>query len=225
MALFLPSPGMPRARSCLDDRRFADNSHAAYYSSRVVTCGASSSSGSSSGGKAPKAGRGGSQAGRVRVLQMAREAEAVLASLEQRPAGVQAHPLDRWGSASSSESESEGEARLPSSSSGGGRAATRQRRPTAQVAVCTGKSCQKRGSGAVLTEFQAATAGTSIGVTACGKCMGHCKLGPAVRATAPDGKVTIVTGVTTGVAPAVLANTLLAGAFYCPVASPASYSY
>ena len=218
----LCGPGMSRLRAGLDRRpAFADNSHAAYYSSRV-TCGAGSGGGKP--GKAPKAGRSG--AGRLRVLQLAREADAVLAGLEQqRPAGLQAHPLDRWGSMSSSESESESDAeaaQLPGSS--GRLAATQTRQRQAQVAVCTGKSCSRRSSGAVLAEFQAATAGTSIGVSACSKCLGQCKLGPAVRTTAPDGKVTIVTGVTIGVAPAVLANTLLAGAFYCPVPSPAAYS-
>ena len=50
-----------------------------------------------------------------------------------------------------------------------------------QIAVCTGKSCRKKGSEAVLAELQQQAAGDpSISVTSC-KCLDKCKLGPNVR--------------------------------------------
>jgi len=67
--------------------------------------------------------------------------------------------------------------------------------PAAQVEVCTGKACAKRGSAAVLAGLSAALAGDAgVDVLGC-KCMDQCKKGPNLRVRVANETPVIATGV------------------------------
>lgn len=67
--------------------------------------------------------------------------------------------------------------------------------PAAQVEVCAGKACAKRGSAAVLARLSAALAGDAgVDVMGC-TCMDQCEKGPNLRVRVANETPVIATGV------------------------------
>lgn len=199
---------------------FADTSHLAYYATQTPL-NVSRRRHSRATDVQCAAGKPGGR--RARVLRQAAEVASVLNSLQSSGQTLASYQLripnqevmdslDSWGSmessSSSESSESEGE-RAPQQRrqsmspfqerrASGGQASTYHAvsAPTAVISVCQGKSCTKRGSGAVLAALRQSepVVEGAIAVQGC-KCLGHCKRGPTVHVSTSSGESAVYVGV------------------------------
>ncbi len=148
-------------------------------------------------GAAPSGPRGNDRRGRVR--RQAAEVAAALDRLEAASGPLESYKLSPFASFDDT-SDDEGEAGTlgrPAATLRRGRAppAPPARPPTPSarmVAVCTGKTCAKRGAARLLATLAGAPGVAAVG--AC-KCLGQCERGPTVRVVDSAGRATVYTGV------------------------------
>ena len=74
-----------------------------------------------------------------------------------------------------------------------------------QLGICQGKACMKRDASVLLevAQLEVVRGGSQVEVAPC-KCLGRCKVGPAVSMRVPGQKRVVLTGVCTEMLPAML---------------------